>query len=921
MISNVRRTKLYQPPPPARRVHRTNLIHQLNADLAAGRPLVLVSAPAGFGKTTLVSEWVSNVQLPVAWLSLDRADDDPGQFFADLIATLQNLSNSIGRDIENVLQSGQLPPLPALATSLVNDILAAGVHFVLVFDDFQVIQDRAILEVLEIILTNPPEQLQLVLITREDPLLSLSRLRANHQMAEIRTGDLRFSEREVDLFLNEVMGLSLSDRDITAMENRTEGWAAGLQLAAIALHNRADVSSFITHLSGSDRYILSYLTEEVLSRQAEDIQFFLLQTSILDKLCGELCNALSGRADGQTLLEKCFHANLFLVPLDDEGRWYRFHHLFRDLLLIQQSRISKQDIIELHRRASQWYEQAGMTAESIEHALLAADYQHAVQILEDHALEMIMQGYLKTVEGWIQALPAEWQSHHPRANLAFAWMHLLRGNYERVIPYLQQTKQAIWDTDPDDEATKRLRAEWLSLQATLFNVQGKIGQSVEPANQALQWTGAEDYYVKSLAYSALGGGYRLAGDDARSIEAFQLAIQNSRAGGHLVPEMLAVGGLVGMAIQHGQLRFAYETGSHALERLEREGAIYSPMAGAVQATLGLICYEWNQLDKASSYLLQSIQLSNLSGHNAGAVYAKSILARLFEAQGDVDAASRTMQEVLDLLPLGLPAWIKPDIASHLARFYLGQGSPTTAEAVLKQLGLSMRDGSTISPISDNPDPLPYQDELKALIFLRLILCDIRKGQRLEELQQGIDLAGCLVSRALIEQRIEIVLQALLLRAQMVAVQGNMEASLVDLCQAVDLAEPEGYVRTFLNEGPAMIGLLKRSLKQRFHAGLLQASFVRHLLASSTQPDPIAVQGEAPIRHAAPGLEGKLIEPLTDRELDVIRLMAQGLKYQEIAGQLFITVNTVRFYVKEIYSKLNANNRTQAIQAAHKHKLL
>ena len=383
-------TKLFTPLVGKNLVLRPHLFEKLDGGLQPSHHLILISAPAGFGKTTLVSKWVSSVHLPTTWLSLDRRDDDPGSFFAYLIAALQKVNANIGREIESVLQTVQLPPSPIIAINLINDISAGDVPFILVLDDFQVIQDQAILEVLETLLANPPEQLHLVLITREDPLLPLSRLRANNQMTEIRAEDLRFSEREVDLFLNGIMGLALSEGDITALENRTEGWAAGLQLAAVAMHSRSDVSGFISHLSGSHRYILSYLTEEVLSRQTEDIQIFLIQTSILDKLCGALCDAVTGRTNSRTLLEICLHTNLFLIPLDDEGRWYRYHHLFQDLLRNQQSRIPKQDILALHRRASQWHEEAGMISESMEHALCAADYPHAVQLLEDHAPELIM---------------------------------------------------------------------------------------------------------------------------------------------------------------------------------------------------------------------------------------------------------------------------------------------------------------------------------------------------------------------------------------------------------------------------------------------------------------------------------------------------------------------------------------------------
>ena len=921
MFSNLLGTKLHRPSPPSRRVQRTRLVEDLNEGLAAGHPLVLVSAPAGFGKTTLVSEWASSARLPVAWLSLDRADDDPGRFFPYLIAALQKVNQNIGHEIESVLQSGQLPPIPAVVTTLANDILAGGDPFILVLDDFQVIQDPAILGALETLLANPPEPLQLVLVTREDPLLPLSRLRANNRMTEIRAGDLRFSKREAEVFLNGVMALSLSEADIAALENRTEGWAAGLQLAAIAMHSRDDLSGFIHHLSGSHRYILSYLTEEVLSRQAQEIQNFLLRTSILDKLCGDLCDTVTGLSGSRVLLEKCVRANLFLVPLDEEGRWYRYHHLFRDLLLGQQSRIPKQEILELHRRASQWYEEAGMIGESIEHALTAADYPHAVQLLEDHALRMIMQGYLKTVESWMQAIPSEWQSHNPRANLAFAWMHLLRGSYERILAYLERAGQAIWEIDPGDEDNKSLGAEWLALQANFLNVQGKVGQGIEVANQALQRASAEDHYVRSLAYGALGGGYRLTGDYSGCIKAYELAIQNSRAGGHLVPETLAVNGLTVMAIQHGELHFAYETGSLALERLEREGAVHSPMAGAIYGSVGHTCYEWDQLEKARSHLLRGIQLSSLSGHNAGVVYGKIFLGRVFLAQGDSLAASKTIQEAVDLLPLGIPAWVKPEVAAHLVRFYLDRGNRIAVEAALKQLGISLTEGAVLPDPSSLPDPLTHQAGLKSTLFLRLLLDQVRKGQRLEELGVGIDLAGHLAARALPVKRIEIALQALLLRAQLAAAQGDLEASLKDLRQAVELAEPEGYIRTFLDEGPEIAKLLQLSLEQSAGRSDRQARFIQQLLASAPAGGAALRQGAGQPEPAGPAQGESLIEPLTDRELEVMRLMAEGLKYREIAGRLVITLNTVRFYVKEIYSKLNANNRTRAIETAHKLKLL
>jgi LuxR family transcriptional regulator, maltose regulon positive regulatory protein len=913
------RTKFFIPKPSQPVVTRPQLLTLLNRSLQL--PLIVISAPAGFGKTTLVGEWIRNINLPTTWLSLDHGDDDPSCFFSYFIGALQQVNKSIGREIQNVLGSGQLPPVPFITASLINDILAADTPFILILDDFQEIQDPVIFEVLDTMLANPPKQLHLVLITREDPLLPLGRLRANNQMAEIRASDLRFSEAEVDQFLNGIMGLALSDEDIAALENRTEGWVAGIQLAAIAMYRRTDLSGFISRLSGSHRFIFSYLTEEVLSRQPEHIQLFLLQTSILDKLCAELCNAVTGHDNSQALLEKCVHANLFLVPLDDEGRWYRYHHLFRDLLLTQRSRKPQQDTLELHRRASRWYEGSGMIAESIEHTLVAADYGHAVQLLEDHARGMIMQGYLKTVEGWMQAIPSEWQSRNPRANLAFAWMHLMRGNYKSVAPYLKQAEEAISQVDPDDRARKPLRAEWLSLQSTLLNVQGEAEQSVELAKQALQLTDTEHYHVKSLAYAALGGGYRLTGDYAGSVKAYQQSIQNSRVSRNILVEMVSVSGLMVMAIEHGQLHVAYEAGSQALERLEREGAINLPITGIVYGCMGAVCYEWNQLERAFSYLSRGLQLSTLSGHNAVAVYSKTLLAHVSQAQGDTQATARTSQEAVELLPLGLPAWIKPIIAAHLIRYYLDLRNATIAEAALNRLGISIPDGPTLSEPLSLPDPLTQQDGLKSIISLRLILYDARHGQRLVDLQRGIDLAACLVSRALPVQLIEIALQALLLRAQMLYIQGNIGISLEDLRKAVELAVPEGYMRTFLDEGPPIAQLLRLALKQPPQPGRNQEGFIRRLLASSTAPGKSASTEELHVRPVTLDLEEKLIESLTDRERDVLRLMAEGLKYQEIAERLFITLNTVRFYVKEIYSKLGVNNRMQAIEAAHRHNIL
>jgi LuxR family maltose regulon positive regulatory protein len=445
-------TKLHRPSLPSKRVHRPRLIKRLNDGLAAGRQISLISAPAGFGKTTCATDWLSNLNLPVAWLSLDSADNDPARFIAHLVATLQQLDERLGQDLHSALQLGQLPPAEDISTTLINDILDLEKRYVLVLDDLQVLQDTSILETLTQFLANQPDNLHLVLLTREDPSLPLARLRANNQITELRAADLRFTSSEVEDFLTEVMRLTLSPTDLAVLQEKTEGWIAGLQLAGLSIQDHADPSGFIKTLSGTHRHILSYLTQEVLRRQPEDIQQFLLETSILERLNGDLCNAVTARTDSHLVLERLLASNLFLIPLDDVQYWYRYHHLFADLLRNLQQNWQQPRAELIHQRASRWYAAAAMAHEALQHALAASDYELIVGLIEHHAVELLMQGHARTIEGCLQALPSEWAAHSPRANLAFAWMHLMRGSFAQAALFIQRL-QAIFASSPIEDGS------------------------------------------------------------------------------------------------------------------------------------------------------------------------------------------------------------------------------------------------------------------------------------------------------------------------------------------------------------------------------------------------------------------------------------------------------------------------------------
>jgi LuxR family transcriptional regulator, maltose regulon positive regulatory protein len=893
MKSNLLITKFHRPALPSKQVQRPQLIQTLNHGLAEGKVLTLVSAPAGFGKTSCISEWVESLEMPAAWLSLDKSDNDPIRFFTYFLSALQRLNPLLGADLASALLAGELPPAEVITTRLINDLMEVNHQYMIVLDDFQVIQENTVLKIFESLLANPPSQLHIVLITREDPLLPLARLRANDRLSEIRAGDLRFTEIEATAFLNERMGLALSPADITALENRTEGWIVGLQLAGLSMRSHDNPSKFIATLSGSHRYILNYLTEEVLHQQSTHLQSFMLQTSILDRLNGSLCDAITGRGDSSTLLEQLYHANLFLIPLDDEQDWYRYHHLFTDLLRSRQNQLPKESILELHNRASRWFEQAGMPADAIEHALSAENYSFAGDLIEKHAMQILSLGYAKTLDGWMQALPETYQSQNRKANLAFAWMHLLRGSYEKIGSYLKTIESVIANYDPDtvpeSENERLLMGEWYAFQSNYLNVMGKPDQSIAYAQRAFDLTPPDHYYLLSLAYLGMGGAYRLKNDYQQLVVFYQKAAQFSVLSGNILGEMLAVAAITLASIQYGRLRFAVDTATPVIERIQNSTHFPPPIMGTVYGSVGMVYFEWNQLEKAYPFFQKSRQLAALVGHNAGLVYSGIIMSRFYQASGDTAAAVQSINEATRLLQLGVPAWLRPEVALQQVCIYLAQDNLRAAQAVIEQVEAS---GSA----SAAPPHL-----LILLARLRLLFHQYKQNPAVQS--EASSLADQIIAAAVQQGRTPIALQALLIRARLKAEPGSSQ----DVERALELAEPEGFRRAFLDEGQEAALVLMRlpqSSPHRAYADQLLQAYGD----SGSKPDA---------SHPA----NILIEPLSERELDVLRLMARGLTYEEIARELVITVNTVRFHIKHLYGKLNVNNRTRAIELARQLDLL
>ena len=879
-------TKLFIPPPRLNLVLRPRLLERLNECLSSGCKLTLISAPAGFGKTTLVSEWVASCGQPVAWLSLDEGDNNPTSFLTYLVAALQTIAVNIGAGLLGALQSSQPPPIESILTALINEIAAIPDNFILVLDDYHVIDSEPIDHALTFLLDHLPPQMHLVIATREDPSLPLARLRARDQLTEVRATDLRFTPAEAAEFLNQVMNLNLSAEDIAALEARTEGWIAGLQLAALSMQGHQDAASFIKSFSGSHHFVLDYLVEEVLHQQPEDVQTFLLRTSILNRLCGPLCDAvlLDPSASGQVTLEYLERSNLFIVPLDNERRWYRYHHLFGDLL---RQRLGKpKEFAEFHLRASQWHEENGDLGAAFHHAIAAGDFVRAAWLAEAAWQGMNESFQSAAWLGWVKKLPDKLIRTRPVLCTQIAQAFTDTGELEASELRLQDAERCLDGSDVANEALKPLPATIALTRAYNAQVQGDPAATVKYAELALQLIPKDDFDRRARATTILEVIHWASGNLESAIRGIGNSMERLTQLGNHVMVVASAFAVADLLVGMGRLSEAERTYQDALQLASQHGPEAEHITAHHHLGLSMIYRQRGDDTLAADHLNQAAELG-MQTTLVDWLYRWNVAqAQLKEAAGDLETALALLDEANRVYIQTLVPDLRP-IAALKARIYLKQGRLDKARAWAAERGLSLA------------DEVSYLHEFEYLTLARLEIANPQVNALLARLLQAAEA----------QKRRGSALDILLVQALAHEVQGNRPQALAALERALALAEPEGYVRIFVDEGEAMRSLLRLLIeKQSRNRDHPLSDYVDKLLAAFTRP--VAAPKSAIIHQ-----KSDMIEPLSERELEVLKLLRSELSGPEIAGQLIVSLNTFRTHTKNIFNKLGVNNRQAAVRRA------
>jgi LuxR family maltose regulon positive regulatory protein len=888
MNSTLLKTKLYRPLVRPELVFRPDLMRRL--DEGFNGKLTVVSAPAGYGKTTLVSAWASECKCPVAWLSLDNEDNDPVRFLTYLIAAAQTIKPNLGQEMLSVLQSAQPPAIINLLPVLINQLDDLQARFAIVLDDYHAIASPEIHKAITFIIDHQPPQMHLLLTTRIDPPLPLAKLRGRGQLTELRQADLRFSEEETIAFLKQGSGIELTSRDVNILVSRTEGWIASLQMAALSMRNKKDISSFIARFGGSHEYIVDYFASEILNDLPEQARSFLLKTSFLDQLCGSLCDQVAGQAGSQQMLERLQEANLFLIPLDDEHIWYRYHQLFADFLykgLFQNYRI---EVPELHLRASQWFEQNEFPRQAVEHAFLSPDYPRAARLLEEVAEFVIGRGEGIWMLKWIEKLPEDQMEAHLRLSILRAVILVssglvqgAEGALQRIEAHLQS--QAL-DLPTQDYVIGRVTA----LRAMIAIQRGDIDNAKLNAQMALakltKGTRREAPW-RADTLIALGFANFALGDLAEARQNLAMAIEDANIAGNPFTFLDVTTYMVEALWIQGRLREAIEVCQEGLKFIDKNNLQLAPMSAEVLLGYCFLLSERYDLGQAEDFLKRGTELARSGGVALVLAWAYYVKMRYLVAKGDLPAADAVAKEADQLPQISeLALWVVSGISALKALIWVRLGKLDNAEQFLEKRGIWMESSIRYS----------YQRE-----YISLAALLIAKGDFTD--------AGVLLDR-IIDWAEETKQYRTLICAQVLysmahAAQNEMRKALQSLAFAMGLAEPEGYLLTILELGEGIAPLLYEAVQKGIHA-----EYASRLLGKlkETRPTPL-------VRPDSQKKQTEFLTPLRPREIEVLKLVADGQTNKEIANKLHISLRTVKFHMTSIFTKLEVDNRMHAVEKA------
>jgi LuxR family maltose regulon positive regulatory protein len=889
-------TKLHIPRTRANGVPRPRLTEKLLTDLKHPGSFALLSGPAGFGKTTVLSEFTEQFGQPVAWVSLDEGDNDPIRFWTYVINACQSVQAKVGESALALFQTPQPLLDDAIPTILINDLVGLESDLILILDDYHLIQNQSVHAALGFLLNHIPDKLHLVLSTRVDPPWPLARFRARGQLIEIRAVDLRFTTEEAAAFLHQVMELNPSAEDVVALEARTEGWIASLQLAAISMRGCSDVSGFIKAFTGSHVYVAEYLIEEVLGHQTEEVKTFLLQTSILEGLNAGLCDAVTGRSDSQTILKDLYEANLFLLPQDNEGQWFRYHHLFADLLRARLPRALPADAIaDLHRRASDWCERNGLVPGAIHHSLAAKDFERVALLVGQAAQAMIFTGQFNILKNWLDALPKESVLAHPRLAISQILIDLSLGKLDMSEASLLEKEKMIraLSSSPEND---RLRLESM-LYLCLFLAHQNTYRAIQIAEETLAELPEDDLRLRAYLFSALYRAYGMNGNIEKSEPAYLECLRAAQAAGNY---SIAANTTMVRSFdlqQYGKLDEAARYCQSIIEYGDHQGQKGFYPAGSCYIGLAGVYLERYELEKAEETIQRGMELCRVGGMDG--LYTGYILkARLRQARGDFEGALGEIQ-------LLKQAFQRRDftLAARQVSIQLAMGDIASASLLIPPLRMMI-----------NHDPETPRLPLIAIEAFKLILVRILLAQG--EIEQSNELLDEIQVTAEPGKRFGRLIEVNLLRALALY---NKQPAIISLEtieyveRALDLAEPEGFVLLLLDEGPALVPLLSAVENHRAAPSHIK-QYARKLL--DTYPE----SGEEAI-HKSVGISSELVEQLSTREMEVLQLIAAGNSNHTIADKLFISVRTVKKHSSNVFNKLNVNSRTQAVARARELGLL